>query len=191
MDYSCNCVYCRTKGYLWKVNRNTVWVEVPKNGSAVLKEKFFKSRKPLKESQVLGMSKGIVVVRNPIDRFKSMLSHYFIDGTRVNTGKHWLKKRLGVTTFNSENIAEIVLTNFDDLSSIEEPHHFFTQSSFIPKEFYFLPEIEFVNLNNISSRFRVPKDNISSSSSIILNDSHIERLNFLYKEDFDLFDRVS
>lgn len=191
MNFSCDCVYCRTKGYVWKVHRNKVWIEIPKNGSAVLKQKHFKSRYPLKDSKILGQSKGIVVVRDPIDRFKSMLSHYFIDGTRVNTGKYWLKKRLGITIFDGEDIADIILSNFNQLSSIEEPHHFFTQSSFIPKEFYFLPETEFVNLDNLSERFRVPKHNVSSSSSIVLSDSHAEHLKVLYEPDFELFDRVS
>jgi hypothetical protein len=51
MKINCNCEYCINNTYIWSVDNNAVWVEIPKNGSYNLKEFRFKFDSTIKESQ--------------------------------------------------------------------------------------------------------------------------------------------
>ena len=42
MKINCNCEYCINNTYIWSVDNDVVWVEIPKNGSYNLKEFRFK-----------------------------------------------------------------------------------------------------------------------------------------------------
>lgn len=201
MIFKCNCNYCEMNTFLWELSDSEVWVEIPKNGSYNLKQlKFnYDSRYSVESqpnSKIHKISKidkfkhksGFVVLRNPIDRFKSLLSHYFIRGGRLKMGQDWLKL-INVETISTNNIANIVLDNWDMIESIGEPHHFNSQKSFIPNEFFDI-DSKFYDLKNLSKIFGLNSGINSSNSSNITLDNHAKNTLYeLYSDDFYLYEK--
>ena len=185
---------------MWELNNSEVWIEIPKNGSYNLKQlKFNYDSRYSVESQPnskihkitkIDKSKhktGFVILRNPIDRFKSLLSHYFINGSRLSMGSDWLKL-IKAEYVDASNIADIVLDNWAVIGSIKEPHHFNSQKSFIPNEFFEI-ESKFYDLKHLSSIFGVNSNvNSSNSSKIQLTENNLNQLHNLYTSDFELYE---
>ena len=73
--FKCYCDYCTTESYLWRID-NTLWVEIPKNASSAIKTDNQKHR--ISEKDIPKYSHGFFVLRDPIVRFKSLISHYFV-----------------------------------------------------------------------------------------------------------------
>lgn len=180
--FKCYCKYCSTKGYLWAI-KDTLWVEIPKNASSSIKSD--NRMKQINEKEIPNYSHGFVVLRNPIDRFKSLVSHYFVHGYRSALGKRWLNG-LGIEDIHSENIVSLTLDNFDKLEKIQEPHHWNPQSSFIPKSFFDIPIKKFYDINEPNA-YTYSHSNKSRSEEIILTEEEIERVKELYKDDVELY----
>jgi hypothetical protein len=89
---------------------------------------------------------------------------------------------------NYNGIADMVLSNFDLLSNIREPHHWNTQMSFIP-QFVFDKDVKIYGMSQISEELGVPQRNISSSNEIELTENDIERIKLLYEDDFKIYDK--
>lgn len=195
---SCNCTYCNKFTYLWDMSlcksfqTKTLWVEVPKNASFVCK-KYFKNKIPILKQNLSIYNEGMIITRDPIKRFKSLLSHYFVNGTRKQYGYEWLKNIIKIkhNEINIiEDIGDIVLNNFSKLNFISEPHHFFLQSDFIPDIFWFLKKQLIINIENISNVYRnMPKLNMSSSENILISNDNIEKIKTIYYKDFILHER--
>ena len=165
MNFSCNCRYCQEISYVWEFNKKIVWVEIPKNATCYLKTFLFKFEndqwqnnspqpfsliKSIKKYQISNYKRGLLILRNPIDRFKSLISHYFIDGSKVH-------------------------------------HHWNTQNSFIPDNFFNLSN-HILTLEELPLFFSIPPVNISSSNKVFLSKNHINKLEKLYYDDFVLYD---
>ena len=200
MKINCNCEYCINNTYIWSVNNDAVWIEIPKNGSYNLKEFRFKFDSTKKESQqsslltkiniseINNFTRGFVILRNPLERFRSLLSHYFINGSRFhsNKGPNWLNL-LGIQNFNNSNICDIVLDNWEHIHLLAEPHHFNSQRSFIPNEFFNLSFMIY-HIDDLSLYFGLQTGiNSSDSSNIIISDTNFLRIKKMYEDDFDLY----
>ena len=131
--FKCNCEKCvRRRDWYW-VKGNVIWVEIPKNGSTVLKTVF--NRNVNLDGFTID-KESFCIIRDPLDRFKSLLSSYFfINHKKEIIGKSWFDEYIG-GEYDNQTISDIIINNFDKLSLILNPHHFNSQSSFIPNEFY-------------------------------------------------------
>lgn len=200
MQINCDCPYCKNNTYIWSVDNNAVWIEIPKNGSYNLKQFRFKFDSRKKESEQISLLKGIqksdiesftrgfVILRNPLERFRSLLSHYFINGSRFhsNKGPNWLNS-LGISQFNNNDICDIVLDNWQHIDKLSEPHHFNSQSSFIPKEFFNLAFMIY-HMDDLSLYFGLQSGiNSSDSTHIHISDDNLKRIQTIYEDDFKLY----
>ena len=200
MKFDCNCNYCNDNGYLWLLKNNIVWVEIPKNASYNLKKHVlnFNSKDSYKTQPNALLSKinninlnihkrGFVILRNPIDRFKSLLSHYFIQGGRIKLGQLWLNN-LGIYYYNSNNIADIIFSVWDKIETIPHAHHFNSQRSFIPPQFFEIRNHIVYNMNEVNFMFGLSKDiNSSNSSNIFISDENKKNILDIYKDDMGLY----
>lgn len=201
MKFNCSCDYCNRNTYLWVLNNGIVWVEIPKNASYNLKEFKFKydSRFPIetqpnsfiKKINAIDLDthkRGFVILRNPIDRFKSLISHYFINGSRVINGKHWLNN-LGIHHWDNNNILDIIFENWHNIKNISEPHHFNSQSSFIPKEFFKIPHMVY-KIDEVSLMFGLQTGiNSSGSSNVFVSNENLKKIIDIYEDDINLYKR--
>ena len=179
-----------------------MWVEIPKNGSYNLKQFRFKFDstkkeseqvsllKKINESEIKSFKRGFVVLRNPIERFRSLLSHYFVKGGRFDNkmGPNWLHS-LDIFDFNNDTICDIVLDNWNHIEKLAEPHHFNSQASFIPDEFFNLSHMVY-HMDELSLYFGLNANiNSSGSSDVVISDSNLERIKKLYADDFELYSK--
>jgi hypothetical protein len=178
-----------------------IWIEIPKNASFNFKNAKLKfdSNLPvdvqpnalLKKVDKIDLSehkRGFVILRNPIDRFKSLLSHYFIEGYRTGVGKYWLYQ-LGINNVDNNNIVDIVFDNWDKIGNIGAPHHFNSQSFFIPKEFFQINHITY-DINEINFMFGLEMGvNSSASSDIQISNKNLEKIIDIYKDDIKLYQK--
>jgi hypothetical protein len=202
INFNCKCHYCRNVGYVWRLlPSSTVWIEVPKNGSSGLKATLCRTKKliPINNtcffprvfktirSPVNDLSQftnGMIVLRDPVDRFRSLLSHYFIyeKGHRKHIGTLWLR---GIKV-NNQNICDVVLSDFDRLKDIGSVHHFNSQVAFIPDTFFLLSNIDFIDINDLSRR-DVPHIGRSDSNGVVISDKNRKIIEELYHEDVVLY----
>lgn len=201
MKFKCNCIYCQRNTYLWKLDNGIIWIEIPKNASYNLKQNRFQfdSLQPYEAQPYSKIHKiekidtkvdkrAFVIIRNPIERFKSLISHYFISGMRVHFGKIWLNS-LGISECNNSNIIQIVLDNWDKIAYIAEPHHLNSQSSFIPDEFFEISHIVY-DVSEVSLMFGLETGvNSSDSSMINLTKEQILKIQNIYNQDIDLYEK--
>jgi hypothetical protein len=109
-------------------------------------------------------------------------------GGRYNRGKEWLAQYYRNVLINGENIADIVLQDINKLRNINEPHHFNTQLSFIPEQFFEL-DYTFYDISEISEKLNVPVLNTSKREKIILSEDAIKSVKEIYKDDFILYEK--
>jgi hypothetical protein len=183
MVLNCSCNYCIKKKYLWVLEDGRVWVEIPKNGSVTVKESIGRKKYPTTRQQLKSFNNGIVYLREPVSRFKSMLSHYFLDGARKEDGKRWLKSLGWNEKVSGDNIVDIVLNNWEELQYISEPHHFNLQYSFIPDEFWDLKKLEVKDISELGDI----KRNTSVSNTIKLEGDNLDFILEVYREDVELY----
>lgn len=187
---SCDCSYCKKRGYIWVRSDRTIWIEIPKNASANLKDNYLGKIRRVPESNLKNFSQAFCVIREPIERFKSMISHYFIDGARVEQGMDWLKK-IGYTDFvNVNTISDVVLSNWDRIGEISEPHHWSSQLSFIPDHFWKM-DFKVFDVSELPQFFNLEKKtNVSSSSLVNLSSNAIYQIEDMYKDDIDYYNKI-
>ena len=180
--FKCYCSYCASQGYLWRID-NTLWVEIPKNASSAIKSD--NQMHQLGKKDISKYSHGFFVLRDPIVRFKSLVSHYFVHGYRSALGKRWLNE-LGIHDVHEDNIVSLTLENFDKLESIQEPHHWNSQSSFIPNAVLDIPNLKVYDINE-PNPFVHRHSNKSRSSEVVLTEEQTQRVKELYKDDVELY----
>jgi len=191
-NIKCNCKYCKTNSFTWKVNDNDLWIEIPKNGTTALKKTIFKKRSIVKSEEVKKYTHGILILRNPIDRFKSLLSHYFLKRRRWNRVlniESWAKRYIGRNKYDNTNISNYVIDNWHNIEEIPVPHHWRTQSSFIPNDFLKL-NLSVYDVSELSQEFNINKQNKSLSSEIILDNYCLEFIYEFYKDDFEIYEEL-
>jgi hypothetical protein len=180
--FECNCDKCVDKRDWYWGKGYTIWVEIPKNGSSTLKKEF---SKVVYLNDFTNNKESFCIIRDPLDRFKSLLSSYFfINHRKEIIGKPWFDKYIG-GEYDTQTISDIVINNFDKLSLIHMPHHFNSQSSFIPHEFYNC-NYKFFGMNYLD-KYR--PSNVSISKDINLSNNCIEFLHDFYHEDFIIYNK--
>lgn len=194
LKFNCECYYCAgayTGSYTWKVHGDLIWIEIPKNASTTLKRRYDKA--PFKMHNIVKIDttqfkEGFVILRDPVDRFRSLLAHYFLpNGKKYSHGKKWIKA-ITKNTVNGNNVCELVLQNFKYLEYVIEPHHWSTQASFIPQEFYDLENKNFFGMRWVKQNF--PISNKSPSEKVVITKIEETKIKQLYAEDYDLLKRI-
>jgi len=199
MKIACDCSYCLEYTFIWEIN-SMVWIEIPKNGSHNLKHFRFKNKLNLINSnQINNYKRGFLILRDPIERFRSLLSFYFINNVvpiitdkiypNINPPRYLGGSWLYNLKTNHKNICDIVLDNFKFISKIEDAHHFSSQKSFIPNEFYNL-NFTVYNLKEMNLFFGMEKKvNTTNTSSIYISKSNEQKIKDLYSDDVELYEK--
>lgn len=188
MNIKCRCGFCKSSRNIRLTPEKEVWIEIPKNGSATLKT-YMGFNHNIAPNKIKDYSSGFAVLRDPIDRFKSLLAHYFLEGgERYRYGKKWLFKHYRAIKTDEVNLADIILQDVNKLVDIQEPHHWNSQCTFIPQDFFEINPT-FYDISEISSKFDAPITNTSPSQNIKLSDSAIELIKKHYEDDFILYEK--
>tara|TARA_R100000995_G_C3437638_1_gene101697 strand:+ start:110 stop:661 length:552 start_codon:yes stop_codon:yes gene_type:complete len=178
-----------------------VWIEIPKNASRTLKEFYRPVNTVVKKEDLQKYNKFKIVLRDPVERFRSLLSHYFLlnyDPRDIRSGKHrygieWLQKHYPylwqTKKINTTNLCDIIMRDIFLLKDIEASHHFNSQSYFIPDEILSFDKnkIEIIDINSLKNTH--PILNRSNSQEIKLSAENIDRIKKLYDEDVKLVDK--
>ena len=190
MKLDCSCSYCKKRGYIWVTPKRQIWIEIPKNASVNLKDNYIGKIRRVSESNLKNFSQAFFVIREPIERFQSMISHYFVDGVRYDKGRAWLDS-IGYTgLINPNTISDVVLSNWDMVGEISEPHHWTSQLSFVP-DYFWKMDFRVFDVSELPIYFGLPqKTNTSSSELINLSDSALEKINEIYKEDIQYYNKI-
>ena len=208
-DLTCNCAYCESFTFLWADNTGKVYLEIPKNGSWVIKielygctvTNFYKKIsynresskiKPIYPSELSNYNRGMVVLRDPLQRFKSNFAFFFAnEGKRTEVGCLWMLKNNLISkeheyyALNNEEKLDLLIKNWNNLGNFPVFHHFLPQTSFLNRGFLELNTIEVYGMNDISSILGLDKKNSSDSSGIYLNNNHKDFIFTTYEEDFN------
>lgn len=186
----CECSYCKRWGWplLWKLGDEKYWFEIPKNGSASIKRSDLFKEQQIKNLEAYSHVVPIVIFRDPVQRFVSLFKHYFcIGGDRQEMGFKFFK-RLGHGDFQNLKTKEklkIVFDSFDKISPNEEVHHFYPQTYFIDQIIF--DKFEVIPIENLTKALDLHRvRNVSIVKEMIrLNNSQIERIKEIYKDDYD------
>lgn len=197
MKLNCKCGYCRDNTYIWNIQDNMVWIEIPKNASYNLKIRRFYNNPDvkmtiLKSEDILKYKRGFAIIREPIERFKSLIADYFIDGlyARHRKGVEWLESvDVDLKDVNPNNLCDVVLDNWDSIETNLEPHHFNSQASFIPNEFFQINHIIFELKETSLFLGLEPNFNSSKSSEIYISEKNYNRIVQLYIDDVQLYEK--
>jgi len=183
--FNCDCNYCKNHNFIGEID-NKIWIEIPKNGSYGLKTNK-KTTNVIQEDKISKYENVLIIVRDPIERFKSLCAHYFIDGTRKNDGLKWLNN-YDLKNIDADNIVKNVLDNFNKIQFISEPHHWNSQTSFIPT-FTLEKNVIIYELNDLSNIFNIKKTNKSLSNNIKIDDKSKNKIMKLYSKDVTLYNK--
>lgn len=184
----CSCHFCKRHRvpWLWKLE-NCFWFEIPKNSSTGIKQNN-PDRKMVNE--IGNDDVAYFIYRNPIDRFESLMSHFFEKGNHRRYEK-WgipLFKRFGynIDHLTPNQKVELILDNLHRIPSAYEPHHFWPQSRFLD----FNCNLKKINIEDIDGSILDPKSRCYESKIRIKIDdeTYKDRILELYREDVELGD---
>jgi hypothetical protein len=157
-----------------------LWVAIPKCGSTSIREKS-PSQKLICPSDVSKFKEGFAVLRDPVDRFKSLVAMFFLTGSH---GKHG-HRLLGDHT--DSTIVEVVLCRFPEIEHMKGSHHWHTQKSFIPESFYKLENPHFYDMGWLRENYAV--SNVGNSSCVQITEKQRKEILEIYAEDVELYER--
>ena len=184
----CRCGYCLRWGWpllrhIKKLKLN--WFEIPKNGTVSIK--WANRNRGHIKNRTKPDTKILIVWRDPVDRFKSIIKHYFVEkGGRYQFGVDFLSRLdKDITSMSIEQIVDFVLDNLDKLSTKDEVHHFYPQVRFIDYEHYH--NFEFVDMKDITKRFQTNFLNKSKAIDINFTDKQISKIKEIYSEDYEFY----
>lgn len=188
---NCTCRYCTKWGWplLWYIPKiNTYWFETPKNGTVSVKW----GQKVRKHITVPpdDIITPVVVWRDPVERFKSLIKHYFVkNGGRTKFGSNFLKRHgMDLKNMNLSDITDFVLDNIHTLNEKDEVHHFYPQVVFIDEENY--STFELIEISQVSSRFKVGKLNVSNVKvDLEFSEEQVEKIKNLYYLDYMFYEK--
>ena len=185
-DLICNCVTCKRNGKSWSwYCKESIpnFIEISKNASSAVREKFKKNRIPYEKLSL--DDSYFFIVRDPLDRFRSLIAHYFSKGRRREYGDLFLKSKK--INHNIESIIDFVLDDFNCLNTIKDPHHWKSQCFFIPKKLADSNLIP-INIKDVSDIFDLEVINSSDTENIKLSKNNIKKVKELYENDFTFYD---
>ena len=216
VDFKHNNSYGKTFSFIWALDDTTVWIEIPKNGSAAIKTTRFGfivvnnkgtilppskrcSLQPIEVSDIAKYRKGFIILRDPIKRFKSNIAYFFSGGIKQHLGREWmirngfLDKNSEIKVFKNipiEDKIDLILNNWSKMDNFDGIHHFNSQAHFIPPEFDNLKYRMAFEMKDLSRIFGFEeKINYSSSSTVLINNEQKAIIKELYKEDYDLIEK--
>ena len=140
--------------------------------------------------------KGFVVLRDPVDRFKSLVAMFCLlndsrrhRGTALKAGPWSDHGTALLGHHDGAAIAEVVLRNFAKLSTL--PYnlrdHWFTQKSFIPPAFFELEDPRFYDMEWLRKNHKA--SNTTPSASVQISAEQREEILKIYAEDVILYER--
>lgn len=186
MPIPCPCTYCSTFSFVWKLPNNTLWVEIPRNGSLSVKsEPSFSPLFNVLYREINQFSDAFWFMRHPVARFKSLLSEYFFYGKKISAGKAWINNI--VPGASDDLIPEIVCDYFDDISKLPECHLWDTQASFVPNEVMELPTIKAFDVSFLHEKMNLPYSNQTDSHKIDLPERCIHFIQDFYCDDYEMY----
>jgi len=166
-----------------------LWVPIPKCGTQSIREHTDQFKERINVLDVPNFKKGFVVLRDPIDRFKSLVSMYFLKGSSHNDSvrkyRGYGKRHMGL--HNASNVVDIVLRRFPKLRRLKGANHWLTQKSFIPETFYELEDPRFYDMEWLRKNYEV--HNTSPSDTVLVSESQREIILKIYAEDVELYER--
>lgn len=184
----CHCGYCEKKKFplLWNIPKHDfLWLEIPKSGSWIMKQHFKIDKQEQFIVRDYAKAKGqkiIVIVRDPIERFRSMYGHYFTpDGLRY---KFVEKMMQGRDPYDPKTV-DFVLDNLHRLNTTHQSHHFYPQSYFVPESL--MPQVECVWIQELTDKLGVPKGNATKNVEQVKFTSEQEhRISLIYRQDYQM-----
>ena len=216
VEFKHNNSYSKTFSFIWALDDTTVWIEIPKNGSAAIKTTRFGfvvinkednilpppkdcRIQPIEASDISKYRKGFIILRDPIERFKSNISYFFYKGVKQYLGREWmirngfLDEKIGFKGFKNipiEDRIDLILNNWSKMENFDGIHHFNSQAHFIPSEFDNLKYRMAFKMKDLTKIFGFEdKINYSSSKKVPINSEHEKIIKELYKEDYDLIEK--
>lgn len=151
----CDCIWCTEYEFprLTELSTGDHWFEIPKNASASIKRRYsVDDRSILTKSQYKDVKKPVVVFRDPIDRFVTLLNDYLSQGSY-----HWrwgqdlfLYAKKDWNNAPPKERIDILFEYFDLFTDHHQPHHWYPQTYFIDQSF---KDIEVVWIQDASKRF--------------------------------------
>ena len=188
----CNCIYCKEhKGFpiLWKLSDGNLWFEIPKNGSASIKQTH-KNRTHITNFTDYNDAIPYVILRDPIDRFLSLFKHYFLkEGRRFTRSVSFCKKlNENVDLMNIQTRLNFMIDNLDKLATEEEVHHFYPQTHFINSTNF--NNFNLIDIKDLSKTLNIPVSNHTAADiNIHLDNKQLQYINDIYKNDYKFFDK--
>jgi hypothetical protein len=184
--FECDCIYCKTHTYV-NIIGDILYNEIPKNATSLIKTNYCNQESDilLNYENIKNYNKALIVIRHPVDRFASLISHYF-QGGRKKYGNSWLRAK-SINGNNLNDKIDLILNEFDSLQEIGEPHHFNSQVSFIPNVIMDI-STDIIDISEINRYFqKSEKLNQSKSKEILFTTSQKDRIKRIYNDDYEFY----
>ncbi len=187
----CECEWCEGQPFprLYSLGDGQHWFEIPKNGSASIKGHF----PECKLVEGTPITKPIVVIDDPVDRFVSLLNDYFVIPNYHNIWGDDILKFIGLSLDDSkEDILRGVMSNLDKITTHQQVHHWYPQTHFIDQKNY--QEFEVISKSDINERFGI--DNHYNSSKKVFQRSDLSHkdiviIKSIYESDYRFIQKTS
>lgn len=197
---TCCCTFCTHVPILWRLSKDIIWFEIPKNGSKSIKQTYNTGFgpysppqvQPIKDFKPYKNTKPYIILRDPIDRFISLFYHYFTEnGMRISKGKRFFERLdIDINTMNMNARLDFLIDNLKELSTEEEVHHFYPQTHFIDTKSF--SDFNLVSLKDLSKTLDVPMLNHTEiSTNIQLNIHQKKYIKTIYENDYRFFKKNS
>jgi len=188
----CECAYCAVNNMpnIYHCNRRLYWTEIPRNASSAMKDTFNWQLIPHSEITKHGVVKPIVIYRDPVERFVSLIDHYFNGAVgRSPYGRDWFQEVLNkdMLSLTPKQRVDCVLESLDQLHNIAQRHHFLEQTKFIATDYF--SEYTMIPLSEASKILNI--GNSHKSIRIIgidhFDSDQIDKIKKIYHEDYVFF----
>lgn len=194
----CNCWYC-IRGYQKVIHTfekdgvREFWVDIPKNASAAIKERWELGYKPSIFPKALYKELNcapLAVYRDPMDRFVSLLNHYLTPSGSYGRFKKGTAAiaDMGADINDLGLVQRIVLfmEYLPRLTGFHQVHHMYPQTFWLPEEF---DEFTWIPMNRVGEVFDA-KNTTPGSHKITKDMLTTSMRNFVeneYRDDYEYF----
>lgn len=188
---TCECAYCKSHGevpWLWYLEASQkFWLEIPKNASLAIKQKGKTSKTRIKDLSKLS-APPIVVWRDPVDRFKSLTKHFFVEGGgRFETGREIFKRKGDdIKLFSVPERVDWLIEHPDAVTKDDEAHHFWPQTSFMA--IGRIHRYEIIPINSVRDRMGFGHRNVSPTGDVDLSAESLDWIREFYRADYEFID---